>query len=187
MTAIVTDYASTKGHKNLFHGGVPGKDWWTGFLQRWPKLVERKPQHLSKQRGSSANPATVEEYFKNVERLMDDLGIKHCEDMDRRVWNCDETDTATALASKVILARRGSKCEHEIGSGKELITLMGSGSAAGELATTTHDCRSHFAIRVQVRGSASPWWLAFSKNSLHLFTWVRNVKVVFEITHSYLT
>ena len=134
VTAIATDYVSTKGRRNPFHGGVPGKDWWIGFLQRWPKLVERKPQHLSKQRASSANPATVEEYFKKVGKLMDDLGITHCEDLDRRVWNCDETGVATAVASKVILARRGSKWVHEVGggSGRELITLMGCGSAAGE-------------------------------------------------------
>ena len=134
VTAIVTDYVSTKGRRNPFHGGVPGKDWWIGFLQRWPKLVERKPQHLSKQRASSANPATVGEYFKKVGKLMDDLGITHCEDLDRRVWNCDETGIATAVASKVILARRGSKWVHEVGggSGRELITLMGCGSAAGE-------------------------------------------------------
>ena len=49
------------------------------------KAVERKPQHLSKQRAGSANPATVEEYFKKVEKLMDELGIKDSEDLDRRV------------------------------------------------------------------------------------------------------
>ena len=27
VTAIVTDYVSTNGRKNPFHGGVPGKDW----------------------------------------------------------------------------------------------------------------------------------------------------------------
>ena len=32
VTAIVTDYVSTNGCKNPFHGGVPGKDWWIGFL-----------------------------------------------------------------------------------------------------------------------------------------------------------
>ena len=29
---------------NPFTGGVPGRDWWQ---KRWPRLSERKPQHLS--------------------------------------------------------------------------------------------------------------------------------------------
>ena len=60
--------------------------------------------------------------------------LRNCEDMDRRVWNCDETGIATAVASKVILVKRGSKWVHEMGggSGRELITMMGCGSAAGE-------------------------------------------------------
>ena len=76
----------------------------------------------------------MEEYFKKAEKLIDELGIKDSEDLDRRVWNCDESSIATAAASKVILARRGSKWVHETkgGSGREVITIMGCGSAAGE-------------------------------------------------------
>ena len=107
VTAIVTDYVSTNGRKNPFHEKVPGKDWWISFLQRWPKLVERKPQHLSKQRASSATPDIVEEYFKKAEKLMDDLAFMVHEDKDRRVWNCDETGTPTEVASKFFLVEEG--------------------------------------------------------------------------------
>ena len=37
----------------------PGYDWWTGFLKRWPKLAERKPQHLSQKRAEGANYETI--------------------------------------------------------------------------------------------------------------------------------
>ena len=49
------------------------------------------------------------------------------------LWNCDETGMATVVASTVVLARRGSKWVHETGggSGREIITVKGCGSAAG--------------------------------------------------------
>ena len=103
-------------------------------MKRWPQLVQRKPQHLSKHRAISANPKAVEEYFCKVEKLFRDLGIKDREDISSRLLNCDETGLSTAVASNNILARRGSKWVHETGggSGREMITIMGCGSAAGE-------------------------------------------------------
>ena len=85
MGAIVTDDISKKGRENLFHGSVSGKGWWSGFLQSWPKLVQQKPQHLSKQRALAGNMEIVQEYFKKVEKLIDKLGINDSEDMGSRL------------------------------------------------------------------------------------------------------
>ena len=86
------------------------------------------------QRASSATPDIVEEYFKKAEKLMNDLAFVVHEDKDRRVWNCDETGIPTAVAFKFLLARRGSKWVHETGggTGREMMIMMGCGSAAGE-------------------------------------------------------
>ena len=57
-----------------------------------------------------------------------------CEQLAKRMWNCDETAFATDTASKKILARRGAKQVHVVGdnSGSEYITVLGCGSASGE-------------------------------------------------------
>ena len=41
-----------------------GYNWWTGFLKRWPKLSERKPQHLSRKRAEGANHETIYAFFQ---------------------------------------------------------------------------------------------------------------------------
>ena len=47
---IVRDYLKECKRANPFKNSLPGYDWWEGFLRRWPKLVQRKPQHLPKHR-----------------------------------------------------------------------------------------------------------------------------------------
>ena len=44
---IVRDYLNDCKRENPFKNSLPGYDWWEGFLRRWPKLVQCKPQHLS--------------------------------------------------------------------------------------------------------------------------------------------
>ena len=39
-----------------FVNNTPGQSWWECFLKRWPKLTERKPQHLPKVRALSSTP-----------------------------------------------------------------------------------------------------------------------------------
>jgi heterodisulfide reductase subunit C len=80
-------------------------------------LSQRKPQHLSKQRALSSNSKAASEYFGKVEKLLEDLHIKDAEDLDKRLWNCDECGMCTAVASTAILARRGSKWVHETAGG----------------------------------------------------------------------
>ena len=43
---VAMDYLKDKGQQNPFVNDRPGNDWWLGVMQRWLKLVERKPQHL---------------------------------------------------------------------------------------------------------------------------------------------
>ena len=50
------------------------------------------------------------------------------------MWNSDETEICTAVASQKILTRRGGKNVHETGgsSGRENMTILACGSAIGE-------------------------------------------------------
>ena len=47
---IVKNYLNGMKRSNPFKQSTPGRDWWEGFLRRWPDLVKCKPQHLPKQR-----------------------------------------------------------------------------------------------------------------------------------------
>ena len=55
---ILRNFLKDLKRPNPFKDGTPGPDWREGFLQRWPKLTERKPQHLSAKRATAASPET---------------------------------------------------------------------------------------------------------------------------------
>ena len=51
VEVVVRDYLKNNSRSSSFGpSGVPGRSWWEGFLCRWPALVQRKPQHLARQR-----------------------------------------------------------------------------------------------------------------------------------------
>lgn len=116
-----------------FKKDKPGYDWWVGFLKRWPKLSERKPQHLSRKRAEGANRETVDAFFTKVAKLFDDIGIRHADDLPDRLWNCDESGLCNASTSSRILAKKGARWVHDVagGSGRGYTTIHGCGSASG--------------------------------------------------------
>ena len=86
-------------------------------------------------RAASANPEVFDKWFKRVGDLFCDIGFSEldADDIQHRVWNCDESGFCTAVASKKILAKRGEKAIHETmgGSGREYITVLACGCADG--------------------------------------------------------
>ena len=122
---------------NPFKDDIPGPDWWDGFLQRWPKLSERKPQHLSTKRATAANPETLQSWFTTVRDFFKDVGLLTrrgpVADFADRIWNSDETGFCLGMTSKRILSRRGDRNVSEIGgaSDHQYITVNACGSAAG--------------------------------------------------------
>jgi len=64
-----------------------------------------------------------------VQHLFETSKLKEFDqkDIGQRVWNCDKTGFCTAVASKLDLAKRGTKTVHEVGggSGREYITVLG--------------------------------------------------------------
>ena len=64
---VVRDYLKSQAKENPFKDGVPGKKWWRGFLNRWPSLSERKPQHFPTSRAEASTPEVMDIYFHNLQ------------------------------------------------------------------------------------------------------------------------
>ena len=129
VEVVVRDYLSSQeGRSGAFGStGLPGRSWWEGFLSRWPTLVQRKPQHLPKQRAQCATQEVVSSFFERLKGLFEKTGLARAPDLANWIWNCDETGFCTAVASKSVLSRRGAKEVHETagGSGRDFITILG--------------------------------------------------------------
>ena len=80
----------------------------------------------SKKRAESNDPDMLDKWFEELADLYETSNLTDY-DADERIWNCDETGFCTAVATKSVLAKRGSKNVHETGggSGREYITVLG--------------------------------------------------------------
>ena len=127
VDVVVKGYLKQIGRPNPFgEDGIPGYSWWKGFLIRHPQLSKRRPQHLSKKRAESNDPDMLDKWFEKLADLYETSNLTDY-DAAERIWNCDETGFCTAVATKSVLAKRGSKNVHKTGggSGREYITVLG--------------------------------------------------------------
>ena len=72
---VVMDYHKDKGWQNPFANDRPGNDWWLGFTQRWPKLVERKPQHLPANRETALTEQAINAWIMKVKAMVIEAGL----------------------------------------------------------------------------------------------------------------
>ena len=118
VEVVIYDYLKENDIPNPFTGGVPGCDWWQRFLKHWPRLSERKPQHLSKKRAQAGNGDIINAWFDKLDEVFSSAGLNpYNPSVASRLWNCDETAFCTSPAAIKLLAQRGSRTVHEIGGG----------------------------------------------------------------------
>ena len=55
----------------------PGEHWWQNFKKRHPKLSLRQTDSLDRSRAEALNPQIVQEYFKLLEKTLDDNNLKN--------------------------------------------------------------------------------------------------------------
>ena len=137
VARVVHAFLQDQKQVSLFRDGIPGPDWWVGFLGRWPSLSERKPQHLSTKRAMAGNEETMKSWFIMVRTFFEKVGLLkrtgQVTDYASRLWNADETGFCFGSTSKKILARRGARNDHEVSSASDhqFITVSVCGNAAG--------------------------------------------------------
>ena len=122
VTMVVQDYLRDHPERERqFGSSGPGFDWWQCFLQRWPDLTSRKPQHLSVQRARAGTRENLDEWYDKVKDFFEKVKLtrrgRPCSDFAHRVWNCDETGFCLGVTAKTVLIEKARE------AGVDLFTL----------------------------------------------------------------
>ncbi|XP_037043651.1 uncharacterized protein LOC119079698 [Bradysia coprophila] len=118
---------------NHFKNGLPTTGWVEGFLKRYPHIVFRKPETISK----AAAVNTKEDFSKLWRNIYDFLEKTDQLDLLHKPehwWNADETSFPLDPVPRKVLARKGSKNVHrrEQGPPKANTTFTYAFSASGD-------------------------------------------------------
>ena len=81
-----------------------GNDWLQKFMKRNPQLSLRKPEATSLARTTSLNKQTWDEFFSNIESLMEKYHFPP-----HRIFNMDETAMTTVHIPSKVLASKNTK------------------------------------------------------------------------------
>ena len=116
---------------NTFKNGKPGKKWWQGFLRRHPELSLRKPEQLESIRAATCTEQRLTQWFADFEKFLE---MNEINDDPRYFWNANESGFALCPKSGKVLCQTNTKDLYTIsGNCKDQITVLCSGSAAGEV------------------------------------------------------
>ncbi|XP_004207368.1 uncharacterized protein LOC101235677 [Hydra vulgaris] len=105
-----------------------GRDWFTGFLKRNPKLSVIKSEATSIARASAFNRYTIGIFFNKLQE-----GISESKTISFKILNLDETGFTTVQKTSRVIASKGTKQVGQITSRErgELVTVCCIVSAAG--------------------------------------------------------
>lgn len=119
------DKFRSKGEK-----GVIGKDWYSGFLKRHPRISKRKAQSMNPARSAKLNRYIVNDYFKKLDTILQEFGLKYSPD---RIYNMDEKGCQLKLHhQQSVLALKGSKRVHLVSQEHgENVTIVACVNALG--------------------------------------------------------
>ena len=130
---MVAEFVKYHKRGDAFRNGVPGNDWWQGFLRRNPELVRRKPQQLQMIRAKASTSEIVNHWFTDcLKPVLDQLELA---DKPERIFNVDETSFALSGKPDYVLVKRATKSPQAIigGSGRDNIMVQVCASASGKL------------------------------------------------------
>lgn len=104
---VAFEIASNSGRPHLFKDGKAGRDWYEGFMRRFPTLTLRKEEALSYMRAKNADDKVVEDFFAKLAAVLARLNRLS---KPMLVYNADETGFSKVHKSRnKVLAKRGQK------------------------------------------------------------------------------
>lgn len=126
---VAFEIASNFGQPHLFKDRKAGRDWYEGFMCRFPTLTLRKDEALSYMRAKNADDKVVEDFFAKLAAVLARLNLLS---KPMLVYNADETGFLKVHKSRN-LAKRGQKTVWGVTSGERgrTHTLLVCGSASG--------------------------------------------------------
>ena len=110
------------GRKHPFQNGKAGRDWYEGFIRRFPHISLRREEALSYMRAKNANDKVIEDFFAKLAAVMARLNLLS---KPMYIYNADETGFSKVHKNRrKVLARRGQKTVWGITSGERGRTHM---------------------------------------------------------------
>ena len=133
VKSAVTQFLKHSRRKTPFRDGIPGDDWWAGFLRRQPTLVKRKPQQLQLVWAHCSRVEIVN--HRSIECLKPVLDSLDLHESPSRIFNVDEVGFPLSGRVGNVFVKRGTKSPQSLipGSGRDNITEQICCSASGEL------------------------------------------------------
>ncbi|KAI5722961.1 hypothetical protein M8J76_016235 [Diaphorina citri] len=134
----VTELLKKLKRPNPFKDGIPGRHWYEGFMNRHKDISCRVAQNLTKSRADVTEVA-IREWFKRVERYVEEESIQEVLEDPTRVFNCDETAFFLApKENKVLVPKNMKKVYSKIANDEKdnltvLLTLRADGAIASPL------------------------------------------------------
>ena len=130
---IAYKIADNSGRPHPFNDGRAGRDWYEGFLRRFPHISLRREEALSYMRAKNANEKVIEDFFAKLAAVLARLNLLS---KPMLIYNADETGFSKVHKNRCkVLARRGQKTVWGITSGErgKTHTLLVCGSASGHV------------------------------------------------------
>ena len=84
--------AANSGRQHPFQNGKAGRDWYEGFLRRFPTLTLRKEEALSYMRAKNADEKVVEDFFAKLAAVLARLNLLS---KPMQIYNADEFQKCT--------------------------------------------------------------------------------------------
>lgn len=129
---LVQSIIKKDNRANKFKDGRPGYKWYTLFMKRNSHIVKITPESTLELSRAKVTREVIDKWYSN---FRDFLVSKKLLDQPAQLWNADETGFSMASkATRVIGPARGSKTHvPHVTAGKERLTVMFVGSAAGKM------------------------------------------------------
>lgn len=131
IKSLVQEYVKINNILTPFRDGLPGDDWFRGFMKRHTKLSLKKPEPLQKSRMRARDPFVIHGFFEMIGDVYRDCGITN--QSASLIFNTDESGFGSDPTQIRAIGEKGRPLNRIVdGSGRESTTVLACVSANGD-------------------------------------------------------